>query len=220
MNSSQACRLDLGASLGGQPWPPGQTRILREGDQVSFGRRRRGARAYLAMAGGFRLERVLGSRTTNLHAGFGGWHGHRLEKGDLLPLMGSFANPPWLLIPDSLAHVISAAPLRMVQGRDCTTFTGAAQTALHESSFTVIPQSDRMGYRLQGPTLQLAAPYECLSEAVAFGGAAGWPVHRAYGRPADHRWLSSHGPGRTGRASTPGAVCTRRCSRLHLHRPD
>ena len=168
------CRLaltgaDLGASLNGRPWPPGQTRTLREDDQVSFGRRRSGARAYLAVAGGFRLERVLGSRTTNLRAGFGGWHGRRLQKGDLLPLMGSFANPPRLLIPDNLPHEISAAPLRLVPGRDWTAFTGAAQTALHESPFTVTPQSDRMGYRLQGPTLQLAAPRECLSEAVAFG---------------------------------------------------
>ena len=160
---------DLGASVSGQPWPPGQTRILREGDEISFGRRRSGARGYLAVAGGFRLEKVLGSRTTNLRAGFGGWHGRRLEKGDLLPLMGSFANPPRLLIPDSLARKAGSAPLRLLPGRDWTAFSGAAQVALSESRFTVTPQSDRMGYRMQGPALQLTAPYECLSEAVAFG---------------------------------------------------
>lgn len=142
---------------------------MRAGDQVSFGRRRSGARAYLAVAGGFRLEQVLGSRATNLRAGFGGWHGRRLEKGDLLPLTGSFANPPRLLIPDSLPCVIDAAPLRLLPGRDWTAFTDAAQAALRESPFTVTPQSDRMGYRLQGPALQLTAPHECLSEAVAFG---------------------------------------------------
>ncbi|GAC1038801.1 hypothetical protein thsps117_35590 [Pseudomonas sp. No.117] len=71
---------DLGASLSGQPWPPGETRTLREGDQLSFGRRRSGARAYLAVADGFRLKQVLGSRTTNLRAGFGGRHVCRLEK--------------------------------------------------------------------------------------------------------------------------------------------
>jgi len=100
------------------------------------------------VAGGFRLEKVLGSRTTNLRAGFGGWHGRRLEKGDLLPLMDSFANPSRLLVPDSLAHVISASPLRLLPCRDWTAFTGAAQSALRESALNVPPQSDRMGYRL------------------------------------------------------------------------
>lgn len=168
------CRLaltgaDLGATLGGRPWLPGQTRTLVAGDQLSFGRRRHGARAYLAVAGGFRLEPVLGSRTTSLRAGFGGWHGRRLQKGDLLPLVGSFANPPRLLLPEGLTTVANTTPLRLLTGRDWAAFAPNAQAALHQGRFTITPQADRMGYRLQGPALELAAPRECPSEAVAFG---------------------------------------------------
>lgn len=124
---------------------PARREPCEKGDQASFGSRRSGARAYLAVAGGCRFDKVLGSRTTNRRAGFGGWHGSPLEKGVLLRLMGSFANPPRLLIPDSLAHVIDAAPLRLLPGRDWTASTDAAQAALRESSITVTPQSDRMG---------------------------------------------------------------------------
>lgn len=168
------CRLaltgaDLGATLGGRPWSPGQTRTLVAGDQLRFGRRRTGTRAYLAVAGGFRLDLVLGSRATNLRAGFGGWQGRPLQKGDLLPLVGSFANPPRLVLPEGLQTVASATPLRLLPGRDWAAFTPAAQEVLREERFTVTPQADRMGYRLQGPALALAKPRECLSEAVAFG---------------------------------------------------
>jgi antagonist of KipI len=36
-------------------------------------------------------------------------------------------------------------------------------------SYKVLPQSDRMGYRMEGPSLKLAHQRELLSEAVTFG---------------------------------------------------
>jgi allophanate hydrolase subunit 2 len=110
-----------------------------------------------------------------------------LQKGDLLPLAGSFANPPRLVLPDGLVTTDSVTPLRLLPGRDWSAFSPAAQAALREDRFTLTPQADRMGYRLQGPTLALAAPRECLSEAVAFGTVQVPPDGQPIVLMADHQ---------------------------------
>ena len=40
---------------------------------------------------------------------------------------------------------------------------------LQHTRFTITAQSDRMGYRLEGPVLELRRALEPVSEAVAFG---------------------------------------------------
>ena len=67
---------DLGATLDGSPWPPGSVRRLAPGSVIRFSSRRRGARAYMGFAGGIDVPSVLGSRSTDLVAGFGGLGGY------------------------------------------------------------------------------------------------------------------------------------------------
>lgn len=132
-----------------------------------------GARCYLAVAGGIDVPVVLGSRSTDLKAGFGGHAGRALEAGDLLPL--GKAHPP---VADGARGVRGLAPthvLRALPGPDYEQFTAAAHTQFWMQPWRISHQSNRMGMRLNGPALQLRAaeqlraPLSLLSAGVLPG---------------------------------------------------
>ncbi|MDQ2183797.1 biotin-dependent carboxyltransferase family protein [Alcaligenaceae bacterium A4P071] len=59
--------------------------LLRAGVTLHFGARRTGARAYLAVSGGFDVPTVMGSRSTFVRAGYGGFEGRALQRDDRVP---------------------------------------------------------------------------------------------------------------------------------------
>ncbi len=148
-------------------FPHNRPVLVPAGGRYSVGRAVRGARAYVAVAGGFALAPVLGSRSTFLPGGFGGFDGRALKHGDVLPLRegaelsrarfhalkskagGSvrWSAPP-LTLPDRepiLIHVI--------EGQHHDTFEPASQRAFVDAVWRVAPDSNRMGFRLQGPPI-------------------------------------------------------------------
>ena len=70
--------------------------------------------------------------------------------------------------------------VRVMKGRQFQLFTKESQQAFFREPFTVTSDSDRMGYRLTGPTLSLTKKFEMISEGVAFGSiqvpASGDPI--------------------------------------------
>lgn len=200
---------DLSPRVGDAPLPMATPVLLRAGAQLDFGRRAWGCRAYLAVHGGFAVEPVMGSRSTYLRAGFGGFEGRALRKGDLLPVgaedpqaacpalarrlretgaafaapgdaspappAGSFSPDEASLAPRAATFAPPAHPalgrerVRFVAGQQWDAFTREAQERLESEAFVVDANSDRMGYRLDGPGLALVSPLEMISEGVAFG---------------------------------------------------
>lgn len=178
---------DLGALLDDRwPVPPWRPVRARCGTTLSFRGGESGCRAYLAVAGGLAVPPVLGSRSTFVRAALGGVEGRALRAGDVLPLGAPpplsqriaarirHGDAPAAVTRWGAAHsfrpAYSAAPtVRLLAGSHTNLLTPDARALLHEAEFTVSPRSDRMGYRLAGPRLELAAPVEVLSEAVAFG---------------------------------------------------
>ena len=177
---------DLSPRLDEHPLPMGTPVLARAGAQLAFGRRAFGCRAYLAVHGGFPVAPVMGSRSTYLRAGFGGLAGRALRAGDRLPLAPHAAGPAFgalqralasteapLATPagfEALTHPAqSPAALRVVAGQQWDRFTAQARDTLVSAEYTVNRNSDRMGYRLDGPALALSAPLEMISEAVTFG---------------------------------------------------
>jgi antagonist of KipI len=162
---------DLGAVLQGEPLQPGMARLVPADSVLSFGKRRQGARAYLAVNGGFLLPSVMNSASTNTRGGFGGLRGRALQAGDLIPICSSFANPP------RLGHVKAQAvdddackkPIRVMAGREWALFSEPARQAFLRATYVLSSESDRMGYRLTGEALALSAPCQLLSECVTFG---------------------------------------------------
>ena len=165
---------DLSPRVGEQAVPMERPVLLAAGSRLDFGRRAFGCRAYLAVHGGFDVPLVMGSRSTYLRAGFGGFEGRALRKGDRLTVG---AGEPAAVIAALAQARIEVPPhpgrvdraIRVIAGQQWARFTDEAQALFLGSVFRVNLNSDRMGYRLEGPGLGLRAPLEMISEAVAFG---------------------------------------------------
>jgi len=126
-----------------------------------------GARAYLAVAGGIDVPLVLGSRSTDLKAGFGGWQGRALEAGDLLPVgqcAATLTGSPRGVRGLAPSHVLRALP-----GPDYELFSATSHTQFWLQPWRISHQSNRMGMRLNGPPLSLRAPLSLASAGVLPG---------------------------------------------------
>jgi len=153
------------------------------GGVLRFGERRGGARAYLAVAGGFDTAPVFGSRATHLVSRMGGHAGRALQVGDRLSIAPQ-AMPPASRWPARPALPVPGPRgpgyLRVLLGPQDDWFTSSAVDALLGASFRISTASDRMGYRLEGPPLHTRRAEALVSEPVAFGSiqvpASGAPI--------------------------------------------
>jgi KipI family sensor histidine kinase inhibitor len=158
---------DLGARLNGLFLPVGAVRVVKPGDELAFdGRRRPGARAYLCLAGGIDVPVRLGSRATDLVGGFGGYQGRPLRRGDRLAV-GRDAEAGAVHEPDPASPV--RGPIRIVRGPQADRFDVYAWNTLLDREFTVSPQSNRQGLRLEGPALAPVGGADIISQGVITG---------------------------------------------------
>ena len=150
------------------------------GAHVRFGARGAGARAALAVRGGFELPLQYGSRATSLISRMGPFAGRALRAGDVLPI-GHGARTSGAALPAAgLAMPHGGARLRVIEGPHADWFEPSALATLYASRFTVTPASNRMGYRLDGPALRHAGQADILSDATPIGSiqvpASGQPI--------------------------------------------
>jgi biotin-dependent carboxylase-like uncharacterized protein len=130
----------------------------------------RGARAYLALAGGIEAALVLGSAATLEAAGLGGFGGRSARPGDrLVPNRRGDLGAVGHAWPDGTAPhpARSTGPVRFVRGPDTAHLPPGALEAFEATTWTVQPASNRMGLRLDGPPL--ASGEEILSHPVVPG---------------------------------------------------
>ncbi|WP_233889073.1 biotin-dependent carboxyltransferase family protein [Paraburkholderia flagellata] len=154
-------------------------RSARGGQTVVIEHPRRGARAYLAIGGGIDVEPVMGSRSTDLKASFGGMEGRGLKRGDTLK------RRPGPSVPQRRASGLGVVPkdlpsfwqelsagqviVRVLEGAEYRLFTASARKSFEESDYEITTDANRVGYRLSGSTLPLEAPIELLSHGIVPG---------------------------------------------------
>ena len=178
---------DFEPRVNGVPAPMWAGLFLSPGDELTFGGRRSGARAYVAIAGGIAGERWLGSMSTNLMCARGGMNGRALVAGDLISA-GEASGPAVAgrNLAEALQPVYRERILRAIPGPHFARLPGQSREALFSAAFTVSHDSNRMGYRLEGPGLE--APGE---ELLSFGLVAGAVQLPSGGQPillmADHQ---------------------------------
>lgn len=149
-----------------------ETVLLAErGRRLAFGPRRSGARAYLAAAGGFAVPLVLGSRSTHLRSGMGGLEGRALRAGDRLTV-GSGHGAPQREPPAAKwgrRPLRGGARVRILPGPHAALFDPLALGRLEHGRYTIRPESDRMGYRLDGPPIAGPEGLSLLSQGFPIG---------------------------------------------------
>jgi len=151
--------------------PAWQTLKVYKGDVISFGTPRNGCRAYLAVRGGINVPRVLGSRATYTRGGFGGIKGRPLKKGDVIHGFGEAKRLNFRLeMPEtSIPEYPKEYTVHVVLGPQADRFMEKGIEAFLSSVYTVTPESDRMGYRLEGPCIEHVSRADIVSDAVLPG---------------------------------------------------
>ena len=157
--------------------------VVPAGATLRFGRRLRGTRAYIAIAGGIDTPPVLGSRATHLPSGMGGFGGRALAAGDRLscgavrtrPNAAAHARPA---VPSSVPD--GRATLRVLPGPQRDRFAAGALDALQSAPYRIASSSNRMGFRLSGPPLAHTRGADVISDATPLGvvqvPASGQPI--------------------------------------------
>jgi antagonist of KipI len=167
--------------LDGRPAPHNAAFTAAAGSRLRFGERRLGARAYLAVAGGIAVPPALGSRATHLIAAMGGLGGRAVRARDRLPLGEATGVPsaagqraPIVPLPDGHARV------RVLPGPQVEYFSSDALDVLQSAPYLIAQNSDRMGFRLEGPRLTHSRGADIISDATPLGvlqvPASGQPI--------------------------------------------
>jgi antagonist of KipI len=157
--------------LDGRRVPPGALEV-RAGSRLRFASRRRGARAYLSVAGGIGVPPVLGSRATHLVSRMGGFNGRALAAGDRLPLGERPIRQPARVsgaLPSFASLADGQARVRVMPGPQHDRFADEALDILQSATYRIANDSDRMGFRLEGPRLPLKHRADIISDATPFG---------------------------------------------------
>ncbi|HEY8880999.1 MAG TPA: biotin-dependent carboxyltransferase family protein [Roseateles sp.] len=157
---------DADAALDGRPLRPWWRHRVQAGQTLKLAAPRERMRSYLTVSGGIALPEALGSRSTDLKAGFGGLDGRALRDGDRLPLA-----PPDRLPSRSIGVQPPEwdASVRVLPGPEHDDFSDTARAALWAADWQLTPQSNRMGYRFAGPELKRERGGELASHGVLPG---------------------------------------------------
>jgi len=168
-----------------EPWSAAR---IDAGATLRIGGSRDSARCYLAIRGGIDVPRVLGSRSTHLAAGFGGFEGRALRSGDVLPIGIGAEAPLRRLRAEAIEPRSAQAVLRFVPGPQQHAFTAQSIERFASESFSVSPRSDRTGIRLEGVPLTHRAGADLLPEGLVTGSvqvpADGGPIVLGVDHPA------------------------------------
>jgi biotin-dependent carboxylase-like uncharacterized protein len=135
-------------------------------------------RAYLCLSGGIAVEPVMGSRSTDLKAGFGGLEGRRLKRGDVLkspePAQAAERLPQrglGLRAPpgDFARRAGEPVMLRMIPAAEYTWLSSEVCDRFHGTQWKIERNSNRQGFRLSGPPLRFEPMGELRSSAILPG---------------------------------------------------
>ncbi|WP_379090739.1 biotin-dependent carboxyltransferase family protein [Pedobacter sp. UC225_65] len=168
--------------VNGKDIPPRRPVFILAGTVVSLKASEVGVRSYLAIAGGWQVPAILGSKSTYLPGGFGGYQGRLLKKGDMLAhcpklsapsktilekLSGDQLNfPSWGIVFPKFAL---SKHIRVVPAHEFTWFDSTSILYFLSLPFALSNQSDRMGLRFDGPIMNRLQQKEMLSTAVTMG---------------------------------------------------
>ena len=181
---------DFGATLDGKLVETWTALEAKPGQVLRMGPTRSGARCYLCIQGGIKLEPFLGSASTHILSGLGGHEGRALKKGDVLTIGtigltnankrnrtgknacstgGAGIVGKRRLTARALKELQPRRALRVTEGPQRDWFSEAAKKVFYESAYRVAEESNRMGIRLQGAAIPAPAGGEMISEGVALG---------------------------------------------------
>lgn len=162
---------DFGAKLNDEKIENWKIYFAEKDSVLKFTEKVFGNRCYLAVKGGFKIEKWLDSASTNLTAKIGGLNGEKLKTNDRIYFNQKFKpQTSKLKISNSLLPFYSRFPtVRIIEGAEFESLTAISERDFLNENFTISQNSNRMGFRLEGKPLYLLEKKELVSAAVDFG---------------------------------------------------
>jgi biotin-dependent carboxylase-like uncharacterized protein len=152
----------------GQRVAPLQSIRLRRGEALRIGALTGATVLYVAVEGGFDIAPVLGSVSTDIRGGIGGWRGRALAAGDRLPLRQAHATDRGEVCLEDFS-VRPRPRVRVINGPQDDHFSDSEVAAFLDSEYTVGPSADRMGMRLTGRAIKHSRGFDIVSDGIAPG---------------------------------------------------
>jgi len=157
-----------------QPLEMWQAHLIEKDDVLTFKAPISGLRVYIAVAGGIGVPSIMGSRSSNLPSGFGGFQGRPLKKDDILiweASPGSLRAADRTFNSNWIPQYPTKWSIRTIWGPQDDHFSENNRNNFLNASYKMSPESDRTGIRLQGPLIQRKSDIEesIISEGVIAG---------------------------------------------------
>ena len=174
------CGGDFSPTIDGQRIQTWKSFLLKKGQVLSVGRCKHGARTYLAIAGGIDVPTVLASKSTFINGSMGGHEGRALKKEDTLSGFPEIRKPFKSVHPDLISDFQTQTVIRVILGPHHELFTEQSLRQFLSAEYRISPQSNRMGYQLNGPKLEHTNGPDITSDPIPLGGiqvpASGQPI--------------------------------------------
>lgn len=168
--------------------------LLVPGQRLKVSGMKAGLRAYIAVSGGFDVPVVMGSRSTNLKLGIGGFQGRKLNNGDILPVGNPSKKATDIILGNAPARYAECFipkndinTIRIVLGPQKEYFSDDTLRALEESEYLISNEADRMGYRLEGNSLEKTITKDLITDGIVFGSIQIPPNGQPIIMMADHQ---------------------------------
>ncbi|MDI3481939.1 MAG: antagonist of KipI [Tepidanaerobacteraceae bacterium] len=143
---------------------------VKKGETLTFAPAKAGCRAYLAVPGGFEGDAVMGSVSTYIRGGIGGVKGRRLEKGDVLSLKRHASFSRFFKVREEyIPQYLPEEEIRVIPGPQYDYFPKEAIELFTSSTYTITKDSDRMGYRLEGPNIRAKETHDIITDGLLPG---------------------------------------------------
>jgi antagonist of KipI len=159
----------------------GESVAVRPGQTLRLGPTKSGARCYLCVQAGIDVKPFLGSASTHILSGLGGFEGRALRQGDVLrmkPGRKTFSNRA--IAPKALEQLSRRLVLRVTAGPQIAWFSESSLRSFYANTYRVGEQSNRMGLRLEGAALAQRGAGQMITEGVSLGAiqvpAGGSPI--------------------------------------------
>lgn len=161
---------DMSPMINNAPIPLYTPIFMKKGDVFSSSFARNGCRMYIAVAGGIDVPVVMNSRSTYVRAKLGGHEGRQLRTGDNLHVGSTTQKPLAYALPNDYIPLFEKnSELRIIPGPEASSFTFEGIRRFLTTEHIVSDQSDRMGYRLHGATIDHKTKADIISSGITAG---------------------------------------------------
>ncbi len=161
---------EIRITLNGEPIASNQNHIAHKGDILKLETAKNGFRNYIAFSGGIEVASIMGSKSTYMRGKLGGYKGRALQSNDELNCGIKPSSFKHRKVTNALFQLPKAHnTIRVIPANEVNAFTFEGLQTFLDEVYTISPQSDRMGYRLNGKKIAHKEGADILSSGIANG---------------------------------------------------